>query len=201
MRRLISDRAAADIPAAVHSPAVAAGTGWRPVAGWRRRRVVAGNLVAARVHALRIGRIVALLQAHLRILGRTGTHRGSGHGPRSGADRGALAASDRRAKSGAEHRADHAGQHLLVVGLLRSAGGLLVGELLADRLVLLERIERFARSWHHRHGGPHRLLDTALKQQQRGEGGGGRGFQGRHAGSHVGGLAGITRHCSLQTAT
>ena len=90
-----------------------------------------------------------MLQVHLGIPGRRRAIGCAGYGSGAGSDGSALAAANRRAKPGAEHSADTGGQQCLVVGLLRTARRLLISVLLADRLILLEHIERFAGGWHH----------------------------------------------------
>jgi hypothetical protein len=64
----------ADLACRVHPAAISpAERRWCGV-GWR----IARNLIATRIHALRIGLIVALLESHLRLLGGGNPDGGSG---------------------------------------------------------------------------------------------------------------------------
>jgi hypothetical protein len=85
------------------------------------------------------------------------------------ADRGTPAAADRRAKSGPEHRGQGGRADTTRVGVVRLAGDRLLGELLANRLVILERVERFAGTRHDVDGRPHRRLRAGCQQQDRAE--------------------------------
>ena len=58
---------------------------------------------------------------------------------------------------------------MLVIGSLRATAHLAGGELLADRLVALEHIERLARRRHDADGRPHGFLGAGTQEKQRGD--------------------------------
>jgi hypothetical protein len=88
---------------------------------WQRRRTrrqVAGHLVAARVYALRIGQVIALLHAPLRIRRRAGTNRRTAHRAGAGANGRAAAAAHRSAEAGPQQCGNQRGSYFDCVTFL-----------------------------------------------------------------------------------
>src|SRR6185437_3948548 len=151
---------------------------WRRIGArrrWRRigRVVHAGSialhLVAVGVHALGIGDVVALLRRVGAALRRVGAHCRAAERADAGAGGGATAAAQRSAKAGAQHGADDGAAELRVVGRLGGAGGLVLCEISAIAVLLLEDRERLVGRRHDRDRGAERRLGAAGEDTGRGE--------------------------------
>jgi hypothetical protein len=144
---------------------------------WRRRRIcrrgiwrrrgqrrdrIAGHLIAMCVHALHIGNVISLLNAHLRP--RTPVRSGAGADERAacGTDCGAGASPYRRAQRGTEYGADHRTVDHRTVHLIGCPSHLFVGEVTTYGVVLGKFRKRLVRSRQYRHARTKRLRCTSV---------------------------------------
>ena len=139
---------------------------------WRRGRersskwsvIIARQLVALGVHALRIGYVVPLLKAVLIRPGRACAYDRASNRARGRSNGGARATAYRGSEPCAEYRRNDRRAHCVAVGTFRASRNLLAGKLGADALVLLKHFERFVGRGHYRHAWPNRLADAATEQ-------------------------------------
>jgi hypothetical protein len=131
------------------------------------RRAITGNLIAASVHALRIGDIVAALQTVLCFLRPAGADDRAASGTNARTYSGSASAADGPAKRSADGGADNCGTDGARVGLVRLTSCLIVGPAQALGVVLLENLKRLIGSRKHLHHRPKRLLRACAKRQRR----------------------------------
>ncbi len=105
-----------------------------------------GHLIALGIHALREGIVILLLDRQLGVLRRSRAGPGPDDAPGGGADAGSPAAADGGAQAGAEDGAQQGAPDRLLIGFIRLALDLALGELFAKDLVFLKGLEGLVRA-------------------------------------------------------